>query len=154
MNLLRDIGSIAGLASAIFLVWDRFMAGQPLVWPTRRPQLGALFILRCINVSRWDIVIRKIKVIPNVLFIARDESVEGISNAADLNAPLEARIPAGETRDFPLGLRVSDDTSSPFVIVVSWRSARSTGIPTVPVFVFSSVRALRAIDRVESPSRS
>jgi hypothetical protein len=137
MSLLTQIGSISALASAIFLVWDRFMAGQPLVWPARKPEFRAESIrfLRCMNVSKWDILIKKIKVIPNVLSVARDDSAEGITDAHYLNLPFQTLIPAGETIDFPLGIRRGDDDSSPFLIIVSWRSARSTGLPKVPVFV-------------------
>lgn len=110
------------------------------------------------EVSKWDILIKKIKVIPNVLSIARDDSFEGITDAHYLNLPFQALIPAGETRNFPLGIRGDDGwrkwlawVGSPFVIIVSWRSARSTGLPKVPVFVFSSLRSLRAIDPAKLP---
>jgi hypothetical protein len=147
MDLLTKIGSLSGLASGIFLVWDRFMAGQPLVWPARQPNLAShIRFLRCTNVSKWDILIRKIKVVPDdVLIISRDDSEDAVVGAYKRNDPFEALIPAGETRDFPLGIRGGDEVSSPFVIIVSWRSARSTGLPKVPVFVFSSLRALRAM---------
>jgi hypothetical protein len=96
-----------------------------------------------------DILIKKIKVVPNVLSVARNDSAEAITDAHYLNLPFEALIPAGETMDFPLGIRGGDDGSRPFLIIVSWRSARSTGLPKVPVFVFSSLRALRAIDQAK-----
>jgi hypothetical protein len=130
MRLLTQVGAVAGLVSLTFLVWDRLMAGQPLVWPARKPRLAPpIRFLRCMNVSKWDILIKKINVIPNVLAIARDDSAEAITDARYLNLPFEALIPPGETRDFPLGIRGGDDSSSPFLIIVSWRSARSTGLP-------------------------
>jgi hypothetical protein len=101
------------------------------------------------NVSKWDILIKKIKVIPNVLSVARDDSAEAITDAHYLNIPFVALIPASETKDFPLGIRGGDESSSPFLIIVSWRSARSTGLPKVPVFVFSSLRSLRAITQAK-----
>jgi hypothetical protein len=151
MSLITEVGAVAGLVSLIFLVWDRLMAGQPLVWPARKPEFraGPIRFLRCMNVSEWDILIKKIKVIPNVLSIAPDDSAEAITDAHYLNLPFEALIPAGETMDFPLGIRDGDDGSRPFLIIVSWRSVRSTGLPKVPVFVFSSLRALRAIDQAK-----
>ena len=150
MSLLTEVGAVVGLVSGIFLVVDRFMAGQPIIWPARKPGLAPpIRFLRCMNVSKWDILINKIKVIPNVLSIARDDSPEAIADADHLNLPFESLIPAGETMDFPLGIRGGDDRSSPFLIIVSWRSARSTGLPKVPVFVFSSLRALRAIDQAK-----
>jgi hypothetical protein len=150
MSLLTEVGAVVGLVSGIFLVVDRFMAGQPAVWPARKPGLAPpIRFLRCMNVSKWDILIKKIKVVPNVLSVARNDSAEAITDAHYLNLPFEALIPAGETMDFPLGIRGGDDGSSPFLIIVSWRSARSTGLPKVPVFVFSSLRALRAIDQAK-----
>jgi len=150
MSRLTEVGAIAGLASAIFLVWDRCMAGQPVVWPVRKPEFReeSIRFLRCMNVSKWDILIKKIKVIPNVLSISRDDSAEAIADAAFLNLPFQALIPAGESKDFPLGIR-NGEPSSPFLIVVSWRSTRSTALLKVPVFMFSSVRALRGLDRAQ-----
>jgi hypothetical protein len=104
------------------------------------------------NVSKWDILIKKIKVIPNVLSISRDDSAEAIADAALLNRPFQALIPAGESRDFSLGIR-RGEISRPFLIVVSWRSTRSTALLKVPVFMFSSVRALRELDRAQLSSR-
>ena len=150
MSLLTQVGSVAGLASAIFLVWDRCMAGQPVVWPVRNPKFRdeSIRFLRCMNVSKWDILIKKIKVIPNVLSISRDDSAEAIADAALLNRPFQALIPAGESRDFSLGIR-GGEISSSFLIIVSWRSTRSTALLKVPVFMFSSVRALRELDRAQ-----
>ena len=143
------------------------MAGQPTVWTARKPEFQAepIRFLRCMNVSKWDIVIKKIKVIPNVLSIARDDSLEGITDAHYLNLPFQALIPAGETMDFPLGIRSGEDDSSkaqptkaqstiekwgsPCLIIVSWRSARSILLPKVPVVVPASVRWLRAIDQAK-----
>jgi hypothetical protein len=150
MSLLTEVGAVVGLVSGIFLVVDRFMAGQPIVWPARKPEFAPpIRFLRCMNVSKWDILIKKIKVIPNVLSVAPDDSDEAIANAHYLNLPFEALIPAGETKDFPLAIRDGDDRLCPFLIIVSWRSARSTGLPKVPVFVFSSLRSLRAIDQAK-----
>jgi hypothetical protein len=150
MRLLTQVGAVAGLVSLVFLVWDRLMAGQPLVWPARKKEFAPpIRYLRCMNVSKWDILITKIKVIPNVLSIARDESGEAIAEAHFLNLPFQAVIPAGETVDFSLGIRGGEDSSSPFLIIVSWRSARSTSVPKMPVFVLSSVRALRTMDQAK-----
>jgi hypothetical protein len=148
-NLLTEVGSVVGLASGIFLVWDRFMAGQPLVWPARRPKHAApIRYLRCVNVSKWDILIKKITVIPNVLSVASDDSAEAILDA-DHGISFRALIAAGATRDFPLGIRGGDDSpGARCVIIVSWRSARSTGLFKVPVIVFSSVQTIRAMDRL------
>ena len=150
MSLLTQVGSVAGLASAIFLVWDRFMAGQPIVWPARKPLHAApIRYLRCMNASKWDIIIRKIKVFPNVLYIARNNSPEAIYDA-ERNVGFEPfLLPAGATYDFPLSIRGSDDGSQmrPFVLIISWRSARSTCLPKVAVFMFSSIRAILSLDR-------
>jgi len=150
VSLLTQVGSVAGLASAIFLVWDRFMAGQPIVWPARKPKSAPpIRFLRCMNASKWDIIIRKIKVIPNVLSIACDDSAEAIYDA-ERNVGFEPfLLPAGATYDFPLGVRDENDGSKvrPFVLIVSWRSTRSTCLPKVAVFMFSSIRAILSLDR-------
>jgi hypothetical protein len=156
MGPLTQIGSIAGLASAIFLVWDRFMAGQPIVWLTRKPHLAPpIRFLRCMNVSKWDILIRKIKVFPNVVFVAPDDTAETVTDAHDLNLPFQALIPAGETIDFTLGERAEAGRfarwigKSSFLIIVSWRSTRSPCLPKAAVFHPSSLRTLRAIDQAK-----
>jgi hypothetical protein len=150
VSLLTQVGSVAGLASAIFLVWDRFIAGQPIVWPARKPKTTqSIRFLRCMNASKWDIIIRKIKVFPKVLDIARDDSADAIYDASE-GVPFEPfLLPAGATYDFPLAIRDGGDGSQmrPFVLIVSWRSTRSTCLPKVAVFMFSSVRAILSLDR-------
>src|SRR5262249_16066272 len=53
--------------------------------------------------------------------------------------------------DFPLIMRrgelLDDNTPRPrFMIIVSWRSTRSTWLPRWPVFIWSSVQALHPLE--------
>jgi hypothetical protein len=66
-------------------------------------------------------------------------------------------VPSEETYNFPLvvkdGNLLNDSAPlAPFVIVVSWRSTRSTWLPQIPALIFSSAKSLRLLDSAKMPA--
>jgi hypothetical protein len=133
-----------GLLSDIFLVWHRFLAARPVV--SIAVESKSHRYLRCKNVTKCDIMIKRIRTIPKTVFVAHDYSLIAITDSL-IGVPFTALIPPDATYDFPLIVRrgeLLDDNAprSRFIIIVSWRSTRSTWLPRWPVFIWSSVQTL------------
>jgi hypothetical protein len=141
-----------GLLSDIFLVWHRFLAARPVV--SIAVESKSHRYLRCKNVTKCDIMIKRIRTIPKTVFVAHDYSLIAITDGL-IGVQFTALIPPDATYDFPLIVRrgeLLDDNAprSRFIIIVSWRSTRSTWLPRWPVFIWSSVQTLHALDKASS----
>jgi hypothetical protein len=135
-----------GLLSDISLVWQRFLAARPVVSIAVESKSDCY--LRCKNATKSDIVIERIRTIPKTVFVARDYSLIAITDGL-IGVPFTAVIPPSAIYDFPLIVRrgeLLDDKAarSHFLIIVSWRSTRSTWLPRWPVFIWSSTQTLHA----------
>ena len=118
--------------------WDRFLAARPVV---------SIAVERCKNVTKYDIMIKRIRSIPKTVVVARDPSLIAFTDGL-IGVPFTALMPPDATYDFPLIVRrgeLLDDNAprSRFMIIVSWRSARSIWMPRWPVFIWCSVQTLQ-----------
>jgi hypothetical protein len=132
--------------------WHRFLAARPVV--SIAVDSKSHRYLRCKNVTKCDIMIKRIRTIPKTIFVAGDHSLIAITDGL-LGVPFTALIPPDATYDFPLIVRRGDllDDNAPrsrFMIIVSWRSTRSTWLPRWSVFIWSSMQRLHALDKVSS----
>ena len=145
---LVQLGSMAGLLTFVFTLFDRLLAGRPLVSIRLSEYHREVF---CRNLSRHDIVITKISSIPNAVMVAADDSLRGVFNA-DAGNGFAAILKPEEDRGFPIIFRKGElvdresTTRAPFVIVVSWRRTRSTWLPQMPAVIFSSAKAMRLLE--------
>lgn len=151
MITFTEFGAFVGLLTGIFTVYDRLIVGRPLTTISlENPNGYRARNLRCENVSKHDLLIRRIQSWPSWLNVAPDDSPRGVI-ASMVGEDFGALLPPGETRHFPItvskGELVDKDSMawSPFVIVVSWRKSRSVWMPQVPVIIFSSARTLRRL---------
>ena len=99
-------------------------------------------------------MIKRIRTIPKTVFVAGDHSLIAITDGL-IGVPFTALLPPDATYDFPLIVRrgeLLDDNAprSRFIIIVSWRSIRSTWLPRWPVFIWSSMQTLHALDKASS----
>src|SRR5262245_45335174 len=134
------------LLSDIFLVCDRLLAARPVVSIAVESKSDCY--LRCKNVTECDILIKRIRTIPKTVVVAHDHSLIAVTDGL-IGVPFTALIPSNATYDFPLSVRYGellDDNArrSRFMIIVSWRSTRSTWLLRWPVFIWSSMQALHA----------
>ncbi len=132
--------------------WDRFLAARPVV--SIAVDSKSHRYLRCKNVTKCDIMIKRIRTIPKTVFVAGDHSLIAITDGL-IGVPFTALLPPDATYDFPLIVRrgeLLDDNAprSRFIIIVSWRSTRSTWLPRWPVFIWSSMQTLHALDKASS----
>jgi hypothetical protein len=132
--------------------WHRFLAARPVV--SIAVDSKSHRYLRCKNVTKCDIMIKRIRTIPKTVFVAGDHSLIAFTDGL-IGVPFTALLPPDATYDFPLIVRrgeLLDDNAprSRFIIIVSWRSTRSTWLPRWPVFIWSSMQTLHALDKASS----
>jgi len=132
--------------------WDRFLAARPVV--SIAVDSKSHRYLRCKNVTKCDIMIKRIRTIPKTVFVAGDHSLIAITDGL-IGVPFTALIPPDGTYDFPLIVRrdeLLDDNAprSRFMIIVSWRSTRSAWLPRWPAFIWSSMQTLNRLDKASS----
>jgi hypothetical protein len=139
---LTEFGALVGLATGIFTLVDRCMRGRPIVILSRSSADRAEGRdIRCINASRTDIVITRIRTTSALVGVARDYSVEGISGSL-VDQPFAKILCPNEGATFPVVVRDARflENSSPatrFAIIVSWRKTSSMWLPQLPKVILS-----------------
>jgi hypothetical protein len=146
---LVQIGSMAGLVTFAFTVFDRLLAGRPII-SLARSEHGKRNV-RCSNPSKSEILKRSIGTFPRHARAARDHSTKGIIRAA-MRGSFQAVCPPESDMDFPIifldGQLMDSESSAwaPFIIVVSWRKTRSVWLPQVPAVMFTSAKTIRKLN--------
>jgi hypothetical protein len=141
-----EIGALIGALTGLFTVLDRLAFGRPLfsITTTRTFSID----LVCHNPSRHHIVITGTWTWPNVIAVAREESVRGMVAAA-VGQRFVAVIPPEAVASLPIVVReralLDSAPLGPFIIVMSWRKTRSIWLPQIPAVTFSSATALRIL---------
>jgi hypothetical protein len=98
MNALTTIGSLVGLLTGLFTVWDRWARWRPIADTVAKTKDGGPYI-RIKNAGPADIVIQRIKSRPSAVKVAKGNSIDAIADAAA--GYLEPTvITPQETRDF------------------------------------------------------
>jgi hypothetical protein len=145
---LEQFGALVGLATGIFILIARLLLGRPVV--TITPSTHARD-LRFQNLSKHAIVLLSIHCWPRWVWIARDDTPEGIAAAA-VHQPFSIVLQPWEILNFPIVIQrggLLDPKKSkawgPFVIWVRWRKTSSVWLPQAPKIIFSSARTLRRL---------
>lgn len=145
---ITEFGALVGIATAAFVLLDRFAFGRPII-SLRKADHGR--DLHCINSSKHDLLITSIRAWPAWARPAHSDSLDGIVSAA-AGMGFVAVLAPGAERGFPLviarGELLDEDRKdlAPFVIAVNWRKTRSSWLPQIPVLMVSSARTLRWIE--------
>jgi hypothetical protein len=111
-----------------------------------------------VNLSKEDVILTRIRVLSKHVLVSAGESPQQMAEGL-LRTPFMTIIPAGGQATFPIvvkdGALMDDDCRDvvPFIIVVSWRKTRAMWLPQPPKFLFSSVRALRRLNRAKTGQR-
>jgi hypothetical protein len=135
-DVIRTLGTIGGLVSPLFLLFDRFIRNRPIVAVQRASFYGhptSHFDLRIFNGSDQAILITGIETSEH-WGVAKDDSVEGIIGVVrrhSFSVVVESR---GE-RTFPILIASSaleDPVPLPVSLKVYWRDLRRPGWWTVP----------------------
>jgi len=101
VELIKLIGGILGIVTAVFIVWDRVLRGRPIFALQAEPRVPGdnYLFLRIKNVLDEDIVIENWRVTPSELVgLSTDVSVRAIVQARLGPIPLAIVPPLGELR--------------------------------------------------------
>jgi len=152
IEFIKTAGGIAGLATAAFMVWDRWARGRPLAWVTATKRFaGNPEDYICIkNPGFSDVFIRGVRVYPKRIYgVAKDNSTKAI--ASSFYADVNVLLPPGEEQylpiiEFPKDLDKPLDTSRRWVcFLIFWRKTSSTWLPQFPILVITSTRDIESI---------
>jgi hypothetical protein len=153
IETIKLIGGLVGLAG-LFILFHRFFLGRPVV--TIIPSKHTCD-LRVQNESKHPIVLLSIRCWPRWVWIARDDTGDGMAAAA-VNQPFGIILRRWESLNFPIVIqrgKLLNPKSwawGPFVIWVHWRKTSLIWLPQVPKVIFSSAKALRVfVDQYRTP---
>jgi hypothetical protein len=145
---VKTIGSLSGLISIAILVFDRLVKNRPHMWVSI-DRFGAgdgHAQLTVYNRSSAPIWIRRIKIRPALMRVARDSSIHGIAGSV-LDDPYQVMLPPEQPRDFPLLAKRGEAPSQKRCwIWVFWRSTRYPGLPQVPAVLPVTYAELRDME--------
>jgi hypothetical protein len=146
---IKTVGSLVGLLTGMFVVFDRFVRNQPIVdvRPVHNaPQLELVIT----NVSNRSIVIRGIECQPDALAAAYGDNIDATVRAA-AGLPARALMAPQEKKVFIVITRPTWDglpTDMPVSIVVRWSFTGSTWLPQIPIRWRSSVEAVNELRKL------
>src|SRR6266436_8836035 len=96
---LVQLGSMAGLLTFGFTLFDRFLSGRPTI--SLAPSEYGKRNVRCSNPSMSEILIRSIGTFPRHAHVARDDSTEGMIRVI-MKSSFQAVCPPESDMDFPI----------------------------------------------------
>ncbi len=129
----KIVGSVAGLISGAFLLYDRFVRGRPIAYLAKADAHGVDVALK--NAADETLIVDEIRVAPNVLGLAGGHEIRDIVPAIARrdNDALESKRPCFFPIE-PFGeLRLAIVTFDPFnnlksgdpiVVSLKWRNTR------------------------------
>jgi hypothetical protein len=98
------------------------------------------------EMSKSDILVRRIKIWGEGVGIARDDKIDAVIRAA-MAKELSVVLEPGGKLELRIVIRNPDSGKvRPFLLIVSWRRTSSMWLPLPAKFLLSSVRGLQAID--------
>ena len=120
---IKLLGSIVGLMTGVFVLFDRWIRGRPLAWIGRSRVRGHLS-LYVRNIAPIDILITRISV-SDSFKIAKDDTIRGIASAMSSEDFTEVIAPE-EVREFPLLRYPEGQDEKRIHVKISWRKSDST----------------------------
>jgi hypothetical protein len=136
-SALTTFGSLVGLATGVFTVWDRWARWRPIAYIAKTKDGGGPCI-RIKNLGPMDIIIQRIKSRPSNFGIAKDKGTSVKEVADAMSGKLEpTAIAPQETHDFFFWERRDVDAPRTRTVWFSiyWRKASSTWLPQIPIVI-------------------
>jgi hypothetical protein len=143
---LRELGSIAGLLSLGYVVYDRFFKDRPHASITMG-EYGPQVLIT--NPSSTDVTLTGYRVIPAAYGIARDENLNNAVSAA-AGGQFSAAIKAGSDTSFPLITLSRDGKKQTEIhrrgmIFLLWRRNSSLSFPQIPIWTTYDVGIIESL---------
>jgi hypothetical protein len=159
-ELLTWLGSMAGLLSGAFLLYDRFAKGRPIASLTVKDDQGPrdLVCIRVTNIGDYDIAVIDASVSPKIYFLTEDMEARTLIEGALGHRPSfmlkprqekELRIAPHFKDAVPLEAQDKNVTFR-----ISWRRCNMTWLPQVPVCVRTSTPTIRKYVQAKSAGKS
>jgi hypothetical protein len=142
IQTISFVGSLIGIATGIFVLFDRILRSRPLAFIVLKGnQHNPLHYVRVKNIGAIDLIVFDIGASPRSFEISKDHSVRGIAGAI-LNEPSFAVLePRGEL-DFPFFRNPKREGENEYTgrirFSVYWRKSSSTWLRQIPINVFTS----------------
>jgi hypothetical protein len=148
IEAIKLIGSIVGLMTGTFVVYDRWAKSRPVASFTVIKQgTRELAAIRIINIGDYDIAIQNATVRPSVYFLTEDMEVRSLLEGAEGQEPYFMLKPR-EEKQLIIVPHYSDGTARDLTqqnvrFRFSWRRCNATWLPQIPVFVWTSTSTIR-----------
>ena len=142
IQTISFVGSLIGIATGIFVLFDRVLRNRPLAFIVLKGNSNnPLHYVRVKNVGAIDAIVFDIEARPRSFEISKDHSVGGIAGAI-LNKPSFAILEPGQELDFPFFKNPKREGDKEYVgrirFSVYWRKSSSTWLRQIPIHVFTS----------------
>jgi hypothetical protein len=148
IEAIKLIGSIVGLLTGIFTVYDRYVRGRPIASLSfGRDGTKNYARLRVGSGGPHEVVIHKIACSPDVYRLSEDMETRNVIGVVMGREPFFTLKP-GESRELFLVSRVVDGLAlevkpQRVTFAVSWRRGNSTWLPQIPVYVRTDTQTIR-----------
>lgn len=146
LEWFKGIGALSGLISLGIILYDKLVSGRPMVYPTPTNNPVGGRSLMVFNPGDSGILIRSIRVTPEIYTIMKSDSVrDGLTSAYGI--PWMAVVGAKASAEFPMAAKdgSKEERHQPVRISVSWYKTYSPWWPYKPVVVTTSTTRLREL---------
>jgi hypothetical protein len=148
LDTLTTVGSLVGLITGAFVLFDRLWRGRPIACVQTEPNTGGKIKgIRIRNAAQVDILIREIRVKPPFVRVARSSEIYDLASAL-IKGEMVAVLGPSHARFFPLmghGIPLEDAPPQRIWFRISWRRTDSTWLWQFPKWVSTSTDDLRRI---------
>jgi hypothetical protein len=160
LEIIKTVGSYAGLVSGLFLIWDRLLRGRPLAELSATARIGGTPADPCIRITNLGptaLLIRSTRVLPTGIYaVAKNRDIKSISAAlGDTTVEganvLNLLLRPGQEHDLAIidgplkGEDARGNISRRVCFCIYWSKNSSTWLPQLPVFIFTSIASIQRI---------
>jgi hypothetical protein len=148
-------GALPGVISLGIILYDKLVSGRPMVYPTPTNNPVGGQSLMIFNPGDSDILIRSIRVSPDIYTVMKSDSVrDGLESAS--GKPWVVVLGPRSSAEIPLAAKAGskEKCHQPVRISVSWYKPNSPWWPYKPVVLTTSTTRLRELMGVADSATS
>lgn len=133
-DAVTRVGSIVGLLSGIFLVYDQFVRGRPIASLTISTEgTRKIPCIRIDNITPYDVAITNTEVRPKTYFMVENLDVRRVIKGAAGKSPY-FMLKAGESKELKIAPMFKDGvplevTAHSVTSLIYWRRGNATWMP-------------------------
>jgi hypothetical protein len=157
LEIIKTLGSFAGLATFAFTVWDRCVRGRPQVdVAAKKYGANSFKCIRLQNPGPADLFIVRVHTDPSIYVVAANDSFEAVE-AALAGDDVNVLLRQGETCELPVVEPVDlpkDAPSQQVCFTIYWYKTNSSRLWQPALTVKTSTRDIRSIADAVAAGRS